>query len=119
LVSAAGALPNRFEDCDDPSEGITDARILDGGLRFATNGRVNGFYDCTGTVEGGRTIPIRIDFDFGFTQDGAQVLITRFGDDFAPDTATVEGDRLTVRAQFFRAPGAQQRGVTPLVYIRR
>ncbi len=118
LLSAAGSLPNRFEDCDDPLDGTTNAQILDGGLQFGNNGRVIGFYDCVATRDG-NPISVRIDFIFGFTQSGAQVLIERFGDDFAPDTAFVDGDMLTVRAQFFRAPGAQQRGVTPLVYERR
>lgn len=119
LRSAGGAsLPTDFEDCNDPPEGITDAQITSGGIQFGTTGRLAGFYLCDAAA-GGNRIPVLIEFNYRFQQDGAQVLINRFGDDFAPDTGTVSGDSLTVRAQFFGAPGAQQRFVVPLVYVRR
>lgn len=80
------------------------------GREFGNDGRTLGAW--FGEGDGGVTSVI--EFIYGYRQDGARVLIRSYGDDYAPDTATVAGTTLTVRAQFFRRPS-----VEPYVLVMR
>lgn len=108
------ALPARFEPADDESAGVTEARIASGLLTFRTNGTVTGVEQYT--EPGGQEL--EFDYTVDYEQAGTQVLIYSYGEDIPPDTGTVNGNILTVRAQFFRAT-IEDRYVIPMVYTRQ
>ena len=114
LESVAGAeVPARFEPCDDP-EGIFNARITSGFIRFGTDGRATAEQQCIGEED----VTHLITFNGPYRQEGERVLIETYGDDAPPDTGIVSGNTLTVRAQFGRE-STRERYVVPMVYMRR
>lgn len=116
LQSVGGAaLPARYPDCDDPDSEIINARVLSGFMQFETGDRVFGRNDCR-RENNTRHL---LDFNYPYSQSGATVLIYSFGDDLPPDTATVDGNRLVVRAQFYPERTLESRVVLPMTYIRR
>lgn len=119
LQTVAGAeLPTRFEPCDE-SGIVNNTRILSGSFQFGTNGRVIVEQQCVGEGDQGQgDIPRLITTSALYRQEGTQVLIEYYGDDFPLDTAIISGATLTVRAQFFRGPSEEQRYVLPMTYVR-
>lgn len=106
------ALPVRFEPEDDP-RGAINKQLQAGQIAFGTDGRTLGQWSGVGDS----AVTWSVDFIYGYAQDGARVLIRSYGDDYAPDTATVSGNTLTVRAQFFRRPSLE-RYVLVMEYTR-
>ncbi len=114
LQSVAGnPLPARFEPADEAGV-VDDAQISAGRLIFRTNGTMEG--EELYTSPSGLTSA----FDYGadYTQSGERVLIFSYGNDFPPDTGIVNGNTLTVQAQFFRGDTDDTRFTLSMVYRR-